>query len=61
MYIDRRIGPHLSDPPYTTDLHLNAEITATELFTGVQPQGGQMVTECEKYLYTKGVEKGKCK
>ncbi len=61
MFVDERTMIDYPGSPYTTDMHLNAEITPTELLTGVQPQGGQMVTECENYSYTKGVLKGKCK
>jgi len=58
MQIDARTGP--ATKPYTTNTLMPAEIKPTELLTGVQPQGGQMVTECENYS-AKGVGKGKCK
>jgi hypothetical protein len=53
MYIDGRTGP----VQYTTDQQMPAKITPTELLTGIQPKGGQMVTECENYPSLKG----KCK
>jgi hypothetical protein len=55
MYIDSRLDP-AAEPfqPYTENTLMTAEITPTQLLTGVQPQGGSMVTECENYPSTKG-------
>jgi hypothetical protein len=43
------IGGRTGPVRYITDEQMPAEITPTELLTGVAPGGGQMVTECEPY------------
>jgi hypothetical protein len=50
LYTGGRTGPS----KYITDTQRPAEITPTELLTGVAPGSGQMVTECEPYPKIKG-------
>lgn len=50
MYIDSRLGPVTSPfEPYTTNTLMPVDITPTELFVGVQPEGEPMVKECQYY------------
>lgn len=53
LWISRRAG----SVKYITDTQMPAEITPTDLFVGLQPGSGQMVTACEPYPKLKG----KCK
>jgi hypothetical protein len=55
MYIDARTSPATAPfEPYTTNTLMPVEITPKQLLTGVQPEGGSMVTECENYPSLKG-------
>lgn len=58
MYIDART--ELTNKLYTTNTLALTDITPTQLSTGVQPQGGTMVTNCEIYHYEKGPGNGNC-
>lgn len=55
MHIDSRLGP-VNEPfePYTSNTLMPVDINPTQLRTGVQPEGGSMVSECENYPSLKG-------
>jgi len=46
MYINTGSGPY---EKYTANQLMPAEIQPTQLITGVQPEGGQWVTQCREY------------
>lgn len=56
LYIDTRTGPVWV--PWVTDTQMPAEITPKDLFVGLVPGQGELVTACEPFPST---SKGKCK